>query len=172
MLRAAARFVLPCILAGGVTAAQLVTPAPVEARSHVLQPTTSMLLRHLAHWTERAPSSPPRLTLPSPVRDAKVRPAALPVLYASFAALQALDVHSTQKALARGYTESNPLLEPVSANMPTMLAVKVGATLGTILIVEKLWKRNRAAAIVTMIGLNIGYGLVAGGNYRRARAAP
>jgi hypothetical protein len=87
-------------------------------------------------------------------------------------ALQVLDAHSTQSALARGYTESNPLMEPVSRNMPTMLAIKVGATMGTILVVEKLWKRNRAAAVATMIGLNVGYGFVVGGNYRRARAAP
>jgi Domain of unknown function (DUF5658) len=156
----------------GVTAVQLVTPSPVEARSHVLQPTTSMLLRQLAQWSERSPLPRSLPTLASPENDARSRPAVLAVLYGSFAALQALDVHSTKNALAHGYTESNPLLEPVSRNMPTMLAVKAGATLGTILIVERLWKRNRAAAVATMIGLNVGYGLVVGGNYRRARAAP
>ncbi len=36
------------------------------------------------------------------------RPAALPALYVSYAALQAFDMYSTQQALARGAREANP----------------------------------------------------------------
>ena len=48
-----------------------------------------------------------------------------------------------------------------------MLAIKVGATAGTIFAVEKLWRHNRTAAVLTMIGVNAGYALLVGSNYRR-----
>jgi len=161
-----------CIFAGGSTAVQLVTPPPAEAQSYALLPTTSMLLPHVV---ERAVPSPPPAPRPAlaPMRnDSNTRPAVLPAMYVSFAVLQGLDAHSTQSALARGYTESNPLMRPASRDMRVMVAIKAAATVGTILVVENLWKRNRVAAILTMIGVNAGYGLVVGGNYRRARAAP
>jgi hypothetical protein len=101
------------------------------------------------------------------------RPASLVPLYLTFASLQVLDTDSTIEALSRGYRESNPLLEPVSGHRGAMLAVKAGVTLGTIMLVERVWKgRHRRAAVLTMIGLNVGYGLIVASNYRRARAVP
>ena len=101
------------------------------------------------------------------------RPAPLVPLYLTFGALQVLDTDSTIDALGRGYRESNPLLEPVSGHRAAMLAVKAGVTLGTIMLVERAWKgRHRRAAVLTMIGVNVGYGLIVASNYRRARAMP
>lgn len=42
------------------------------------------------------------------------RPIVLPVLYASYAALQAYDVYSTRQGLARGAREANPLMKGVA----------------------------------------------------------
>ena len=49
------------------------------------------------------------------------------------------------------------------------MAVKAGATAGTVYLAEKIWKRNRKAAIITMIGANVAYGMIASHNYSVAR---
>ena len=48
-----------------------------------------------------------------------------------------------------------------------MVLVKVGATALTIAAVERLWRRNRVAAVLTMIGINAGYTAVVAHNYRK-----
>jgi hypothetical protein len=87
----------------------------------------------------------------------------------SFAAVQVLDFHSTCNGLERGGQEANPLLGPVVGSPAAFIAVKAGATAGTIYLAEKIWKRNRKAAIITMIGVNIAYGVIASHNYSVAR---
>ena len=139
------------------------------AGSQYLQPTL-MVLPHVEHMSALDPPPQPfaliePLDLP--------RPAALIPLYMTFAALQVLDADSTVEAVSRGYRESNPLMQPVSGNRGATLAIKAGVTLGTIMLVERVWKgRHRRAAVLTMIGVNVGYGLIVASNYRRARAAP
>ena len=97
------------------------------------------------------------------------RPASLIPLYVSFAAVQALDIHSTYNGIERGGREANPLLGTVVGSPAAFVAVKAGATAGTIYLAEKIWKRNRKAAIITMIGANIAYGVIASHNYSVAR---
>ena len=97
------------------------------------------------------------------------RPASLIPLYVSFAAVQVLDLHSTYNGLERGGREANPLLGSVVESPAAFIAVKAGATAGTIYLAEKIWKRNRKAAIITMIGANVAYGLIASHNYSVAR---
>jgi hypothetical protein len=97
------------------------------------------------------------------------RPASLVPLYVSFATVQVLDIHSTYNGLGRGGREVNPLLGPVVESPAAFVAVKAGATAGTIYLAEKIWKRNRKAAILTMIGANIAYGVIASHNYSVAR---
>jgi hypothetical protein len=46
-----------------------------------------------------------------------------------------------------------------------MLALKAGVTGAAIYASERLWKKNRFAAVVTMIGLNAVYGAVVVHNY-------
>ena len=70
------------------------------------------------------------------------RPAILPALYASYAALQAYDVYSTKAALARGAREANPLMQGVVKNSGAFVAVKVGAAAAGIVAAERLWKTN------------------------------
>jgi hypothetical protein len=99
----------------------------------------------------------------------ETRPASLIPLYVSFAGVQALDFHSTYSGIERGGREANPLLGPVVGSPAAFVAVKAGATAGTIYLAEKIWKRNRKAAIITMIGANVAYGMIASHNYLVAR---
>jgi hypothetical protein len=97
------------------------------------------------------------------------RPSVLVPLYVSFATLQALDLHSTSRALAAGGREANPVVGTAVGSPVAMTALKIGAATGIVLLSEKLWKRNRVAAIVMMVTLNSAYAVVASHNYSIAR---
>jgi hypothetical protein len=47
-----------------------------------------------------------------------------------------------------------------------MTGAKIAASAATILVVEKLWKRNRVAAVTVMVLSNAGLAAVAANNYR------
>jgi hypothetical protein len=95
------------------------------------------------------------------------RPAILPSLYVSFAALQAADGCLTMSGLARGASEANPLLRGAVGNAAVFWAVKSGATLTSIYVAERLWRRNhRVEAIAVMIVSN---GILAGVAVHNAR---
>jgi hypothetical protein len=82
------------------------------------------------------------------------RPAALQVLYGSYAALQVADIVSTRRALAAGATEANPLMKSAAGSSGAMLAVKAASAAGTIYLAERTWKKHRTGAIVLMAILN------------------
>lgn len=94
------------------------------------------------------------------------RPGLLPALYAANVALQALDAHSTLSAIGNGAQEANPVMRGVVGNRGALLAVKAGAAAGTILIAEKLWRRNRVGAIVLMTVVNGVTAAIVAHNYR------
>ena len=94
------------------------------------------------------------------------RPALLPMLYVSYAALQAYDVYSTKQALARGAREANPLMQGVVGNTGAFVAMKAGVAVATIAAAEKLWKTNKPAAIGVMIAGNSVAAIVAARNSR------
>jgi len=94
------------------------------------------------------------------------RPAPLVPLYVSFAALQALDVHSTLTALDAGGREANPMIRNTLGNPAGLFLLKAGTAAGVVLITERLWRRNRTAAVVMMIALNSAYATMAANNYR------
>lgn len=94
------------------------------------------------------------------------RGAALSTLYVSYAALQALDAASTFRALDNGAVEANPLLKGVASNRGAMLAVKAGTTAATLYLTERLWKKNRTAAIALMVCANSAYAAIVAHNYR------
>lgn len=97
------------------------------------------------------------------------RPAALVGLYSSLVALNALDVYSTTRALDNGARELNPLVVSTSDQLGTSLAIKAATTATSIYFAEKLWKKNRAAAILTMVVVNAGTAAVVARNFRNAR---
>jgi hypothetical protein len=78
------------------------------------------------------------------------RPRALPALYASLAALQMFDVYSTRTAIAGGAHEANPVMKGVVGNSAMFWTVKAAATVGPMLAAERLWKKNKVAAIAVM----------------------
>ena len=96
------------------------------------------------------------------------RPRPLVPLYVSFAALQALDVQSTLKALNSGGVEGNPVMSSVVSNRAAIIAVKAASASAVILLTERVWHRNRATAIVLMVAINSGYAAILQHNYRVA----
>ena len=98
------------------------------------------------------------------------RPKARVPLYISFSALQAVDVHSTARALSLGAVESNPMMKAFAGNSASLIAVKAGGAAVAIYATEQLWKQNRrAAAIGLMIAANVGMTWVVQHNYRAVR---
>ena len=61
----------------------------------------------------RAPQAPSRTD----------RPRVLPALYVSFGALQALDAHSTLRALERGRVEGNPVMRGIVSQPAAVVGV-------------------------------------------------
>ena len=98
-----------------------------------------------------AAAAAPAVVVPARISQALARPAVLPALYASYAALQVFDIYSTKQALARGAREANPLMQDVVGNTTEFVAVKAVVTLGTILAAERLWRVNKVAAIALMV---------------------
>ena len=94
------------------------------------------------------------------------RPAALPALYVSYAALQAFDVYSTKQALGRGAREANPLMQGVVGHTGSWVAMKAGVGVATVMAAERLWKTNKAAAIGIMVASNSVAAMVAARNAR------
>ena len=94
------------------------------------------------------------------------RPAPLVPLYVSQIALHGLDVHSTLQALDRGHQEGNPLFRNATAGQ--MIGAKAASSAVSIWLAEKLWKKNRVAAVVVMTGVNVGLAAVVANNYRVA----
>lgn len=97
------------------------------------------------------------------------RPAALPALYVSLAALQAWDVHTTSAALKTGAREANPVAAPFAGSSAKVIALKAASTAGTVFFAERLWKQNKVAAVVVMAAINAGTAAVAMNNARIAR---
>lgn len=112
-----------------------------------------------------AASRTTELSEPAPARRS---PLLMP-LYVSFAALQVLDIQSTQSALKAGGVEGNPVMSGVVGSPLAMAALKVGATAGIILLSEKVRKRNPVAAVVMMVTLNSAYAMVVSNNIAIAR---
>jgi hypothetical protein len=99
------------------------------------------------------------------------RPMVLSTLYASYAALQAFDAYSTQRAISHGAREANPLMQPVVHQQATFWAMKTSATIGTIVAAERLWRQNRkGAAIAVLVASNAVAAVVAARNARALRA--
>jgi hypothetical protein len=98
------------------------------------------------------------------------RPIALPLLYASTIALQALDAHSTMQAINLGAQEANPFMKGAAGNPGALIAVKAGMAGATIFFAEKMWRRNPVAAVAMMAVINGVSLAVVSHNYRVAKS--
>lgn len=94
--------------------------------------------------------------------------AAFKTLYTSFGLLQALDAHSTSRALSSGATESNALLAGLAHRPTLLMGAKIGVAAGTIVLMERFRKRHPKAAMVTMMALNSAYAVIVVRNSRIA----
>lgn len=99
------------------------------------------------------------------------RPAVLPVLYATLGAVNAWDMYSTSAALKAGAVEGNPVVAPVASSTGGMLGLKLATAGTTIFFAERLWRKNRVAAIVMMAAINGATAAVAVRNVQNARTA-
>lgn len=95
------------------------------------------------------------------------RPVALSALYGTYGTLQALDVVTTRRAMAAGALERNPLMK--SGGIGTMIAVKAAAGASTIYFAERMWKKNRAGAVIVMAALNGATAAIVAHNQRNSR---
>jgi hypothetical protein len=83
------------------------------------------------------------------------RGAALPVLYASYGALQAFDGFTTLKGIQQGAVESNPHLAGTVGQPAAVWALKAATTGAAIGAAERLWRQNRRTqAIVVLVVAN------------------
>lgn len=68
------------------------------------------------------------------------------------------------QAIDNGHREGNPLLD--DANQAQIIGAKLAASAATVWLTEKLWKKNRLAAVLVMAGVNTGMAMVVANNYR------
>jgi len=156
-----------------VTLAVGASPAAAAAQSIARSPSSSLPPSEDA--ADVSPSSidpgssilAARETLPELAQPTKNRPRGVLVpLYVSFAALQALDVHSTLRAVDAGGVEQNPFLKGLVNQPAALIALKGGIAASTILVADKLQRHSRIGAIVAMAALNSVYATVVAHNYR------
>ncbi|HEX5475306.1 MAG TPA: hypothetical protein VFX12_11640 [Vicinamibacterales bacterium] len=101
--------------------------------------------------------------VPSPTNWVRVS------LYASFVTLQALDLHSTLRAIDAGAVERNPALKWTNMQPATLIALKATSATGTILLAHRLSKNHPRAATVLMVALNVAGAAVVAHNYHVGR---
>jgi Domain of unknown function (DUF5658) len=173
------------LLAAALLVALSAAVPPASAQQHAVADSPLLVEASLAAIigaTESVePAPPPRAASPEMPRPGwprtalapaqSDRPLVLPALYVTFGALQALDAHSTLRALDRGQVEGNPVMRGIASQPAAVVGIKAATTAGTIFLTEKLSRRHRTAAIVLMVALNAGYLAVVSHNYRRAGAA-
>jgi hypothetical protein len=99
------------------------------------------------------------------------RPAALPALYVTLGAMQAMDIYSTSAALKAGAHEANPTAAPFVGNSGSMIGLKVATMAGTIFFAERMRKSNKVGAIVMMVAINGATAAVAMHNMQNAKAS-
>ena len=167
-----------------VTAADVVTtPSSTASRPDVndANDTTDAIdapleahLRLPLHGT--AIDAPVALFAPPPGGDLRIparAPGVLVPLYVSFGTLQALDYHSTGRALESGAgREANPLAKGIVKSEAGLIAAKAAATAGVIVAGEMMWKKNRVAAVLFVAGMNVAMGVVVAHNYSVGRIKP
>ena len=128
----------------------LCTSAPVFAadKADVVAPSPAVA----AAWAKEAKSTGPSS-------------GAFKALYGSYGALQTLDMLSTIKARQQGAREVNPMM---SGSYGQASATKLLLTAATVGGVKALEKKNKKAAFVTMIVLNVATAAIVVNNYRNA----
>jgi hypothetical protein len=92
-------------------------------------------------------------------------------LFAATAMTQALDAHSTLRAIDYGAREGNPALSSLAQHRTSFLLLKAGAAAGTIYLGRRIDKHHRVMAIVSLVAVNSAYAMLIQHNYSVARSA-
>lgn len=114
---------------------------------------------------------PNQLVLPRPSMKATSELAGrsmMTSLYATTAAMQMMDVHSTIKALNVGAIESNPLMGGLVKNRAAFLTTKAAMAAVTIYAAHKMAKNNKLGAALTLVAINSAYAMIVKNNYKIA----
>ena len=90
---------------------------------------------------------------------------AVRTLFVSYALVQGLDMASTIQARNRGAVEANPFMQ---GNYAKGMAVKAAFGAVTMLAVRQIEKKNKKAAVITMIAANVATAAVVANNIRNA----
>jgi hypothetical protein len=154
--------------------------APVSAETFSSRPYDSLFI----HTPPGAIETPPAVTRPPgrvlepidtavPV-DAKAGGAsgdrrggpAFAAMYAGLVTVQALDAHSTLRAIDLGLREANPLMRWASGSPVAFVALKASATAATVFVTEKIRRKHPTRALVFVGAINAAYALIVAHNYR------
>jgi len=155
------------LLRGVIVAASLcvATPALAQVSSEPPVVTADIPIAPAPLWLT-GQTVPAQNLFDAPALRKPERPTALLHLYGSLIALQGLDIHSTRRGLVSGAgRELNPVMQPVVQNSAAFIAVKASATAGVIWASEKMWKKNRKAAVIFTALVNTGMAAVVAHNY-------
>ena len=160
----------------GFVAILFIIAAPHVARAQAIGQDTEMRESALAPAVDTAAATPVPAALATRIDHPHVQFAAwskdagamLP-LYSGFAALQVLDVQSTTRAIAHGATEQNAMLGGMSNHAAALTLLKSVTVASTVYAMEHVRKKNRLAAVVTMVALDSVYAAIVVHNYRAVR---
>lgn len=140
---------------------------PGPARWFVALATTMVVAVAPSAWAQSIDRGPEPVRTASSAVDA-ARPKPMLPLYSTLAVLHAADAILTVQGLDAGIHEQNPLMR---GNRSVMTLTKVLSMATTIAVAEKMWKRNRAAAIATMVAANVVTAAVVARNVRSVNGA-
>lgn len=141
--------------------------SPCAPAAEVVCPAATCVLTEQADDGSQAASVPAHV-VPSVVGSTTRRPHALIPVFASYAVVQALDVHSTLRALNAGAVEQNPFMTPLVRHPVAFVGLKAAITAGTIFAADRLSRHHRLAAYCLMFAMNSAYAVVVAHNYRIA----
>lgn len=157
----------------GIQPAHSTSPVTVVGSPEPAMPVLRDASLRSTDWTVTSaePLTAMREPLASPVRaDGRTTGTyVLRGLYGSFAMLQVLDVVSTRRVLEQGGHEVNPLVKPFAGNTAALVTMKAAGTAATIVLTNRLARKNRIGAIVTAAALNSLYVAVVSNNFAVAR---
>jgi len=102
----------------------------------------------------------------APVDQARQPSAFFLSMYFTFGTLQTIDAYTTIRGLRYNGRELNPIVQAVQENPAGVIALKSAATFGTVFVTEKLKKRNKVVAALTVSAVNSAYLWVAAHNVR------
>jgi len=95
-------------------------------------------------------------TSDSPREIVATRGLVLPILYASYAALQAYDGYTTIAGVEHGARETNSMMNGLAGQRAAIWAIKGGVTTVSIVVAERLWKQHRRADAIAMMVISNG----------------